>query len=110
MTRLGVALGARRETFAGLSGLGDLVLTATSAKSRNTRFGMALGEGASLDELTAPGTPLAEGFHSAGAVVRRAREAGIDMPICEAVVDVISGNAGIDDVIRSLLDRPLKSE
>ena len=110
LTCFGVALGARRETFAGLSGLGDLVLTATSAKSRNTRFGIALGEGMGIDALTGPDAPLAEGFHSAGAVVDRARQAGIDMPICEAVADVISGSAKIDDAIRSLLDRPLKSE
>lgn len=110
LTRFGVALGARRETFSGLSGLGDLVLTATSTKSRNTRLGMALGGGGSLDQLTAPGAPLAEGFYSAGAVVERARRAGVDMPICEAIGDVISGRVGIDQAIRALLDRPLKAE
>ncbi len=110
MTRFGIALGARRETFAGLSGLGDLVLTATSAKSRNTSLGMALGEGRRLDQLNVPGAPLAEGLFSAGAVAQRASRQGTEMPICQAVADVIAGNAGIDDAIRALLDRPLRAE
>mgnify|MGYP001042135246 FL=1 len=91
LSRLGEALGARRETLMGLSGLGDLVLTATSPSSRNFSFGMALGAGKAMAELSAPGKPLAEGAATAPALVARAKAAGVEMPIAEGVADLISG-------------------
>ncbi|MGP1394796.1 MAG: NAD(P)H-dependent glycerol-3-phosphate dehydrogenase [Inquilinaceae bacterium] len=110
MMRLGAAMGARPETLMGLSGLGDLVLTATSPASRNTSLGMALGQGRTLADILAGRRSVSEGVHTAGAVVRLARTHGIDMPISGAVDAVLSGGADIDATVRALLDRPLKAE
>ncbi|MFC3131512.1 NAD(P)H-dependent glycerol-3-phosphate dehydrogenase, partial [Microbaculum marinum] len=110
LTRLGRALGARPETLAGLSGLGDLVLTATSAQSRNYSFGVALGRGESVDELLGPRRPVTEGVWTAAAVVGRARALGIEMPICEAVAAVVAGRLPVDAAIEGLLSRPFRSE
>src|SRR5579862_6681158 len=85
LARLGETIGARRETLMGLSGLGDLVLTATSKSSRNFSFGVALGQGKSVAELSAPGKPLAEGVDTAPALVRRAGAMGVELPIAEAM-------------------------
>jgi uncharacterized protein (TIGR00730 family) len=91
MSRLGVALGARAETFMGLTGLGDLILTATGDLSRNRQVGLALGRGRSLDQVVAELGHVAEGVRSAEAVLGRARTAGVQMPISEAVFAVLSG-------------------
>ena len=80
LARLGEALGAKPETLMGLSGLGDLVLTATSKSSRNFFFGVSLGQGKSLAELDAPGHPLAEGVATAPALVKRARPSRLSFP------------------------------
>ncbi len=110
LTRLGEQLGARSETLMGLSGLGDLVLTATSLTSRNFAFGHALGKGKSVDELRAPGKPLVEGAETAAALVARARESGVELPIAEAVAHVLDGTLTLDQALIRLLSRPLKSE
>ena len=86
MTRLGVALGAKPETFTGLSGLGDLVLTATGDLSRNRKVGLALAEGKTLGEAVAALGHVAEGVYCARSVTQRAASLGIEMPISEAVV------------------------
>jgi len=91
MTRLGVALGARTETFMGLSGLGDLVLTATGDLSRNRRVGLLLAQGASLAQAVASLGHVAEGVYCARAVVRRAAHLGVEMPIARAVVALLDG-------------------
>jgi glycerol-3-phosphate dehydrogenase (NAD(P)+) len=106
MTRFGLALGARIETMGGLSGLGDLVLTASSRQSRNFSLGMKLAAGGRADESG----PLAEGAATADALVQRARAAGVEMPIAEAVADIVAGRVDVDIAIRALLSRPLKSE
>jgi len=110
LARLGEALGARRETLMGLSGLGDLVLTATSKSSRNFSFGVALGEGKSVGDLSAPGSPLAEGVDTAPALVRRARHAGVELPIAEAMADLISGNLPLGEAVTRLMSRRLRAE
>lgn len=110
LTRLGEALGASRDTLMGLSGLGDLVLTATSPTSRNFSFGLALGKGATRAELDRPGHPLAEGVATAPALVARARHENIELPIAGAVADVLGGKLSLPDVIPKLMSRPLKSE
>jgi glycerol-3-phosphate dehydrogenase (NAD(P)+) len=110
MIRLGAALGAKAETFMGLSGLGDLVLTATSEKSRNMRFGMALGRGRSAASLMAAGAPLAEGAHTARVAVELARRHGVEVPLSEAVAAVIAGRLTIDEAIDGLVNRPLRAE
>lgn len=108
--RLGVALGARRETMAGLSGLGDLILTATSRQSRNMSLGLELGQGRSLHAVLAGRNSVSEGVATAGAVVELGRKAGVDLPICAAVADLVGGVRSIDDIIVDLLARPIKQE
>ena len=110
MTRFGLARGARAETLAGLSGLGDLVLTCSSTSSRNFSLGKGLGEGRSAAELLADRRTVAEGAFTAPVLHRAARQAGIDMPIVGAVCALLSGEAGVNEVVEKLLARPLKSE
>ncbi len=109
-TRLGVAMGAKAETMAGLSGLGDLILTATSPQSRNMSLGIELGKGRSLAAVLGERTAVTEGVATAPAVVAMAKRAGVDMPICAAVADLVSGARGLDEIIAALLARPLKTE
>ena len=94
----------------GLSGLGDLILTCGSPQSRNMSLGRALGEGQSLAQILAGRTAVTEGVYTAAAVVRLAREKGIEMPIAEAVHAIIEGDVTVDDAISSLMQRPLKAE
>ncbi|MBI1196507.1 MAG: NAD(P)H-dependent glycerol-3-phosphate dehydrogenase [Phenylobacterium sp.] len=110
LTRLAVALGARAETVAGLCGLGDLVLTCSSAQSRNMSVGLALGRGQTLAEALAGKLSVAEGVASAPAVRDLAARVGVETPICEAVAAILSGHVDVDDAIRGLLARPLKEE
>jgi glycerol-3-phosphate dehydrogenase (NAD(P)+) len=110
LARLGEALGARRETLMGLSGLGDLVLTATSRSSRNFSFGVDLGQGKSVAELEAPGHPLAEGVATAPALVKRARSVGVELPIAEAMADLLSGALPLGEALTRLMARRLKTE
>jgi glycerol-3-phosphate dehydrogenase (NAD(P)+) len=110
LARLGEALGARRETLMGLSGLGDLVLTATSRSSRNFSFGAELGQGRTVEGLSAPGQPLAEGVTTAPALVARARAMGVELPIAEAMADLLSGALPLGEAMMRLMRRPLTSE
>jgi glycerol-3-phosphate dehydrogenase (NAD(P)+) len=110
LIRLGEALGARPETLTGLSGLGDLVLTATSKSSRNFSFGVSLGQGKSVAELDVPGHPLAEGVATAPALVKRARDAKIELPIAEAMADLLSGTLALSEALTRLMSRRLKTE
>ena len=110
LMRLGAALGGRTETLIGLSGLGDLVLTATSMSSRNFSLGVALGRGARLSEVSGSGHPLAEGAATAPALVARARRHGVELPIAEGVAAVLDGRLGVRDAAERLLSRPLKPE
>jgi glycerol-3-phosphate dehydrogenase (NAD(P)+) len=105
MLRLAVTLGARAETLAGLSGLGDLVLTCTSLQSRNLRFGMALGGGPAFD----PGQTV-EGVATARAVTELAHRRGVEMPISAMVAALVSGKLPLEQAVQSLLSRPLKQE
>ena len=110
ITRLGVALGARPETFMGLSGLGDLVLTATGELSRNRRVGMQLAQGLPLAHVLAALGHVAEGVYSAPMVLARARALGIEMPITEAVVGVLDGRLAAVDAVRRLMGRGPRAE
>jgi len=110
LARLGESLGAKRETLMGLSGLGDLVLTATSPSSRNFSFGMALGRGKTVADLSAPGRPLAEGVATAPALVERAKAAGVEMPIAEAMSDLITGALPLGEAMMRLMSRRLTTE
>jgi glycerol-3-phosphate dehydrogenase (NAD(P)+) len=110
LSRLGEALGARAETLMGLSGLGDLVLTATSTTSRNFSFGRKLGKGATLKELEAPGTPLAEGVDTAPALAARARRHRVELPIAETIAAVLERRLLASAAIEKLMNRPLRPE
>jgi glycerol-3-phosphate dehydrogenase (NAD(P)+) len=94
----------------GLSGLGDLVLTATSPASRNYSLGLALGRGARIADVLGAGHPLAEGASTAPALVARAGEHGIELPIAEATAAVLEQRLDVREAARQLLSRPLKSE
>ena len=109
MTRFGLARGARAETMAGLSGLGDLVLTCSSTSSRNFSLGVGLGEGRSASELLSDRRTVAEGAFTAPVLREAAAEAGVDMPVTEAVCALLEG-APVGDVIGALLSRPLRDE
>jgi glycerol-3-phosphate dehydrogenase (NAD(P)+) len=109
LRRLATALSARPETLMGLSGLGDLVLTASSPQSRNFAFGEALGKGRTPAELMAGGK-LAEGAFTAPALVDMAKKRGVEMPISEAVAAVLAGRVSIRAAIAALIERPQKQE
>jgi glycerol-3-phosphate dehydrogenase (NAD(P)+) len=110
MTRLGCALGARPDTFMGLTGVGDLILTATGDLSRNRRIGLELGRGVTKEVALAKLGHVAEGVHSAHAVRARARTAGIEMPITEAVCAVLDGTLSPPQALDRLLAREPKRE
>lgn len=110
MTRLGVALGARAETFMGLSGLGDLVLTATGDLSRNRRVGLLLAQGLPLQQVLGELGHVAEGVLSAATVLRRAHSRGVEMPITEAVVAVLEGEATPAQALERLMGREARAE
>ncbi len=110
MMRLGAALGAKPETLMGLSGLGDLVLTCSSVRSRNTSLGIELGQGKSLAAILAARAAVTEGVHTAAAARALAHKHGVDMPIVEAVDAVLNRKADIDTTIAGLLARPLRGE
>ncbi len=110
MMRLGLALGAKRQTLAGLAGLGDLSLTCNGGQSRNRSFGVALGEGGTAATLLGAKPQVVEGAYTAAAVLGRAAQAGVDMPICAAVDAIVNRGAEIDATIGALLARPLRAE
>ena len=110
MTRLGVALGARAETFMGLSGLGDLVLAATGDLSRNRKVGQLLAQGLSLQQAVDSLGHVAEGVYSARTVVQRARGMGIEMPISEGVVALLDGSLRPADAVAALMEREPRIE
>lgn len=103
ITRLGVALGGRAETFAGLTGMGDLIATCTSALSRNRHVGIELGKGRPIDDIIAGMNMVAEGVKSAPTVIALAEQHGIDMPIARDVFDVTQGRRTATDAFRGLL-------
>jgi glycerol-3-phosphate dehydrogenase (NAD(P)+) len=110
ITRLGVAMGARAETFFGLAGLGDLVLTCTGDLSRNRQLGLALGKGASLDDLLRRSPTVKEGIYTARAAVSLAERYSVEMPICREVCAILFEHKPLHDVVADLMARALKSE
>ena len=110
LSRLAVALGGRAETAAGLSGMGDLLLTATGPGSRNTALGMELGRGRSLAEALAGKVSVAEGAATAPALVARAAAAGVELPICAAVAELLAGGLTVPEAMGRLLARPRRDE
>jgi glycerol-3-phosphate dehydrogenase (NAD(P)+) len=110
MTRLGLAMGANLETFAGMAGFGDLAATCLSARSRNHAVGVKLGEGLSVEQARATVGGTAEALDSAAAIAALARSVGVEMPITEGVVAVVLGRVGVGAMGRELLARPFRSE
>lgn len=110
MSRFGLARGARPETLAGLSGLGDLVLTCSSTSSRNFSLGVGLGQGRAASELLADRRTVAEGAFTAPVLREAARTTNVDMPICEAVCLLLEGMMTVSEVVGQLLNRPLRHE
>ena len=102
--RFGRAFGARPETLTGLSGLGDVILTCSSAQSRNFSYGMAVGRGDPAQAV------LAEGIFTAPVLLEMAKEKGVDMPIASAVADILAGRVSVDAAVEALLTRPFRSE
>jgi glycerol-3-phosphate dehydrogenase (NAD(P)+) len=110
IARLAVALGGQAATVAGLSGLGDLLLTCTGTASRNFSLGLELGRGRALADILAGRGAVTEGVRTAPALVARAARAGVAMPIAAAVAAVMEGRIDIETAARELLARPLKEE
>jgi len=110
VTRLGVALGGRAETFMGLAGLGDLVLTCTDNQSRNRRFGLALAAGKSVQDALTEIGQVVEGYTAARAVHAVALREKFDMPIAEGIDRVLYENQPAKDVVKGLMTRPIRSE
>lgn len=111
MRRLALAKGGKEETLAGLSGIGDLLLTCTSTSSRNMAFGYAVGKAASAAKVLPSATGgLTEGIASAESIYQLSRRLGVTMPICSTVYDILEGTTEIDSAIEQLLSRPLAAE
>jgi glycerol-3-phosphate dehydrogenase (NAD(P)+) len=110
ITRIGVALGAHAQTFAGLSGMGDLVLTCSGDASRNRRVGLALGRGKSMAEILGEMKQVAEGVNTAKVAKELAGKLGIEAPITDAMYAIMHGGVPVREAINSLLTRPTRSE
>ena len=110
MRRLGAALGCEPETLTGLCGLGDLVLTCSSEQSRNMSCGLALGRGEPLEAILGARVAVTEGVATAPALRAMAARAGVDMPICNVVAEIVAGETEVGDAARKLLSRELKRE
>ena len=110
IVRMGIALGADRQTFSGLSGLGDLIVTCGSRHSRNRKAGEMLGQGISLSEVLELVGMVVEGVHTTQAVYRLARELGIDMPITCTCYDLLYKNADPHEAVKNIMQRPKKNE
>lgn len=110
ITRLGCAMGAKFETFLGLSGVGDITLTSLSSQSRNMSFGLALGRGTPLDELLSNKKSLTEGVYTVSAAVALAEKYRVDMPLTFAMHELLYGGGDINRLMDNILSRPLKAE
>jgi len=108
IARLGVAMGAEKETLLGMCGVGDLMLTASSMQSRNFSLGAALGEGQSMEDILGSRNAVTEGVHTAASTLALAKRYAVDMPITEAVNDCLSGVKTLDQAIEDMLNRPFK--
>ncbi|MBR7162543.1 MAG: glycerol-3-phosphate dehydrogenase, partial [Clostridia bacterium] len=108
--RLGTAMGCNGQTFSGLAGIGDIIVTATSMHSRNNRCGMLIGQGVSVNEATKQVGMVVEGLNALPAAMKLSGKYGVEMPIVETVDSVVSGRANVSTAIDLLMSRELKSE
>jgi glycerol-3-phosphate dehydrogenase (NAD(P)+) len=110
MTRFGIAMGAKPDTFMGLAGVGDLVLTCTDDQSRNRRFGLKLGQGMDLAKAEKEIGQVVEGKHNAAQICSLAKQHHVDMPICKMVDAILKGKISAPEAVANLLNRPPKME
>lgn len=110
MARLGVALGGRSETFAGLSGMGDLIVTCTSMHSRNRRCGILIGQGKPVPEAMKEVGAVVEGYYAAFSARQLAEKTGVEMPVCQNAYQVLYGGRPVQDIVRGLMSRDKKRE
>lgn len=110
ITRIGLAMGAKRRTFMGLAGIGDLIVTCTSEHSRNNRCGRLIGEGLSYPEAREKIGMVVEGYHALEAAMQLSRKYGVEMPIAEAVYDVIKNGRDVREAMLTLMNRNIKNE
>jgi len=110
MARVGEGMGASPQTFAGLAGMGDLILTATGALSRNRTLGIELAEGRSLEQILASRRTVAEGVHSARAAVELAEKVGVELPIAVEIANILFDGKSPESAVRDLMERELKAE
>lgn len=110
MARLGIALGGRKETFAGLSGMGDLIVTCTSMHSRNRRCGILIGEGKSVAEAMEEVGATVEGYYAAYSARQLAQKLGVEMPICECAYNILYENRPVNSVVEQLMKRGKRRE
>lgn len=110
VARLGMALGAHRETFAGLAGVGDLIVTCTSMHSRNRRAGILLGQGKSVGQTLAETGGVVEGYYAAASMHQLAEKTGVEMPICRCVYEILYRQRPVQEVARELMSRARKGE
>ena len=110
ITRLGIAMGAKPETFLGQSGVGDMMLTCSSEQSRNFSLGLSLGRGQTLSSIMDSRNSITEGIHTAKTCAALARKYDCDMPICNNIHTCVSGELSINDALKTILNRPLRSE
>jgi glycerol-3-phosphate dehydrogenase (NAD(P)+) len=110
MARLGVSLGAQKDTFAGLSGVGDLIVTCTSMHSRNRRAGILIGQGKTTQQAMEEVGAVVEGYYAAKGAWELGKKQGIDMPITEAAYQVLYEGANVQEVFSNLMSRRRKAE
>ena len=110
MTRMGLAMGCRRRTFAGLAGIGDLIVTCTSRHSRNNTCGQYIGEGMTYEEARDKVGMVVEGYHALGAAMALCQKYDVDMPIITAVYDIVENGVKPAEAIRTLMARSIRSE
>lgn len=110
MTRLGIAVGAKPETFSGLAGIGDLIVTCTSMHSRNRRCGILIGEGKSVEEAVSEVGMVVEGLSTAEAANAMAEKLGIEMPITQCIYHMIQGKVNAQEAVDILMGRKRKNE
>ena len=110
MARLGVAMGGRKETFAGLSGMGDLIVTCTSMHSRNRRCGILIGQGKSVQDAIKEVGATVEGYYAAYSARQLAKKLGVEMPICECAYGMLYENMTVDSVVGQLMTRDKRRE
>ena len=110
MTRLGIAMGSKRETFMGLAGMGDLIVTATSEHSRNNRAGFYIGQGYSADDAKDMVGMVVEGINALPAVLRLSERYKVELPICSSVDDIINGGKNVQETVFALMMRDKKNE